>query len=132
VTVRWIDDFPSQVRWLGAPPPSCFGKPGFNDCYASHFALAKQFCDSQGLGPDCVQYQADLLAYENCRQYCAELAAPVKPATFPTSSGGGKPNVGPVRQTSTTSTESTTSGSGGLLIAAAAAIVAVVIIANLT
>lgn len=131
MTVRWIDDSPSQVRWLGAPPPSCFGKPGFNDCYAAHFALAKQYCDSQGQGPDCVQYQADLLAYENCRQYCAELAAPVKSTTFPTG-GGGKPNLGPVRQASTTSTESTTSGSGGLLIAAAAAIVAVVIIANLT
>jgi len=135
VTVRWLGETPS-FRWLGLPPDSCFSKPGFTDCFAHSISFANAVCQAQPaeVRGDCVQYNADLYAYNNCKQFCPEISAPIRPASFPeggaggSSPGGGRatPNAQP------SSGAPDTGGGGGALILAAAAIVAVVIVANLT
>lgn len=129
-------DLPSAqqrpVRWLGAPPTTCLEKPGFKECYGSQISQAIALCEGYPaeVRGECTLYYNDLLAYQNCRQLCPEMGAPVPPANFPATppppSNARVPSTPP-----SSSYESTTSGGGGVLIAAAAAIIAVVIIANI-
>ncbi len=130
MTVRWLGETPS-FRWLGLPPDSCFSRPGFTDCFANSISFANAVCQGEPaeVRGACVQYNADLYAYNNCKILCPEITLPVKPASFP--AGGGSP---PARgaPAAPTSSAPDTGGGGGALILAAAAIVAVVIVANLT
>ena len=79
MTVRWLGETPS-FRWLGLPPDSCFSKPGFSDCFAHSISFANAVCQAQPaeVRGDCVQYNADLYAYNNCKVLCPEITAPLE------------------------------------------------------
>lgn len=100
MVIRWLDESPSPVAWLGAPE-TCATHPGFTACYASHVSAAIAQCENE---PDatrstCIQYYTDAFAFTECRKFCPEWTAPhptqpVTPARFPTNaartpSGGG-------------------------------------------
>lgn len=101
--LRGVDEHTQAVRWLGEPPEDCWKVQQFRDCYEAGLAFALEKCkveSDENKGP-CVEYNADKLAYENCRNLCPQLAMPIVPKTFPTGAGGQAPKAIPARESAT-------------------------------
>lgn len=119
--VRWLGN--SEVRWLGAPPPSCMLDFAFATCYAGAGASAQQVPECQSLDAvpraRCLAYYTDLIASQRCP--CAGMTTPVKPASWtevpnPTP---GQPNPLNIQPTPAAAPQSSNTGLivGGIVIA---------------
>lgn len=129
MVVRWIEDSPPAVRWLGMPPASCLQNPQFVSCYGAQAAQAIAECENFPIEVrgECQLYYNDYFAYTHCRNLCPDFnVQPVKPASissqFPPGSGGGGGRLPPGRTQPTPSTATEDKTSPGLILAAVAVV----------